>query len=191
MQEIWKNIEGYEGLYLISNFGRIKSLNRYKRCGNTLKLYNDIILKQGKVDGYKTIQLCKDGIAKSFRVHRLVAEAFIPNPQNKSQVNHKDGDRTNNYVENLEWCTPKENIIHSYKKLERKANTPWKNKFGKDNPNSKEVYKIDKNTNKIIEKFYGINEANRKTNIARSSIYKVCNNKQKTAGGYIWKFADK
>ena len=151
-------------------------MNRYKRCGNTLKLYNDIILKQGKVDGYKTIQLCKDGIAKSFRVHRLVAEAFIPNPQNKSQVNHKDGDRTNNYVENLEWCDRIYNANFGTG-VERCA----KQKF-------KPVAMIELETNKVLKTFISQKEASKIMKISNKNISSVCRGKRNEAGGYKWKF---
>lgn len=190
MEEIWKDIKGYEGKYQVSNLGRVKSLKRYKRYGNTIKLYEDIILKQGKVYNYSIVNLCKNKTIKNFRVHRLVAQAFIPNPQNKQQVNHIDGNRQNNNVKNLEWCTSKENITHSYKKLNRQPNKPWLNKFGKENPNSKIVYQINKSTNDIISVFYGISEAYRKTGVNRASIYRVCNKKAKTAGGFIWRYKE-
>ena len=109
MQEIWKDITGYEGLYQVSNFGRIRSLDRVSTSGRHLK---------GKImkpvaNPYMRIALCKDGNKISFIVHRLVAEAFIPNPNNYTCINHKDEDKTNNNVDNLEWCTYKYNNIYS------------------------------------------------------------------------------
>ena len=100
MFEEWRDIEGYEGLYSISNFGRVKSLNYY----NTGK---EKLLKQGKTGrdkDYYSVALSKNGKLKSYLVHRLVAITFIPNPDNLPQVNHKDEDKSNNCVENLEWC---------------------------------------------------------------------------------------
>lgn len=115
MKELWKDIKGYEGCYQVSNLGRIKSLDRmtnnqygeYFMKGRILK--NSII----KDKGYCRVSLNNGNGKISKRVHRLVAEAFIPNPENKLEVNHKDGNKLNNCVSNLEWCTNKENIEHS------------------------------------------------------------------------------
>lgn len=100
MNEIWKDIDGYEGLYQVSNLGRVKSSK------------HDIILKTYSNRGYHQVQLSKNNIKSNKTIHRLVAQAFIPNPDNKPQVNHIDEDKTNNKVSNLEWVTAKENSNH-------------------------------------------------------------------------------
>lgn len=109
--EIWKNVLGYEGLYQVSNLGRVKSLCRKTRSGNIS--YKVRILKAGLTDGYERVVLTKYGLRNTKKVHRLVAQAFIPNPENKPQVNHIDFNRSNNIVTNLEWSTQLENNRHS------------------------------------------------------------------------------
>lgn len=112
--EIWKDIEGYEGLYQVSNLGRVKALKRkIKKSDGSTQIYRERILKYDKSISYLRIKLCKNGIETKYLIHRLVAETFIDNPDNKPQVNHIDGIKTNNCVQNLEWCTAKENVIHS------------------------------------------------------------------------------
>lgn len=100
--EIWKPVAGYEGVYEVSNFGNVKNVATNKE--------RKLLLNK---DGYVEIVLCKDNVRKAVRVHRLVAEAFVPNPDNKPEVNHKDFDKANNHPENLEWATRKENVNHS------------------------------------------------------------------------------
>jgi hypothetical protein len=113
MEEIWKDILGYEGIYQISSHGRLKSLARVDCKGQKRK--ERIISLANDVDGYKICTLSKDRVNKNVRIHRLVAQAFIENPHNLPQVNHIDSVRHNNFVENLEWCTSKQNTEHSVK----------------------------------------------------------------------------
>ena len=111
--EIWKPILGYEGLYEISNKARVKSLSRIVSCRNKFEsLLPEKLLKQGYTKGYFQVCLAKDSVNKIFKIHRLVAIAFLPNPENKYTVNHKDLNPGNNLVENLEWNTNLENIHH-------------------------------------------------------------------------------
>ncbi len=107
--EIWKDISGYEGIYKISNKGNIKSLSRFH-------VPKDRILTGFKSNnGYVCIELSKEGFSSRFYVHRIMAIAFLPNPYNKPNINHKDGVRNNNNLDNIEWCTQKENIQHAHR----------------------------------------------------------------------------
>ena len=116
--EVWKDVEGYEGLYQISNFGNVKSLARivHSEKRSDYKIKEKILKQSDTTTGYKKVELHKGNEKrKSFKVHRLVAQAFIPNPENKLEVNHIDGNKHNNNVNNLEWVTSSENKIHAFK----------------------------------------------------------------------------
>lgn len=141
--EVWKDINGYEGLYQVSNLGNVKSL----KYGKERILKPDV-----SKFGYLFVDLCKNNICKSFRVHRLVAIVFIPNLENKEQVNHINGIKTDNMVQNLEWVTAKENIQHAYdnglkyaQKGEKHINSKLTNEqvlsIKKDNRTQKEIAK--------------------------------------------------
>jgi hypothetical protein len=109
--EVWKEIEGFEGLYEVSTEGRVRGIDRYVKSSNGgLNLWKGKELKQCLRNGYKAVHLCKDGKHKSYYVHRLVAIAFIDNPDNLPQINHKNENRTDNRIENLEWCSAFYNI---------------------------------------------------------------------------------
>lgn len=112
--EIWKNIDGYEDSYMISNYGRVKSLERIVICkDHSAKKYKEKIMKERYHNGYAIINLWKNGQMKRYYIHRLVAAHFVENPKEYNIVNHIDGNKTNNYYENLEWCTAKHNIQHA------------------------------------------------------------------------------
>ncbi len=117
MKEIWKDIPDYIGIYQVSNLGQVKSLDRTITKGNnfTQKCKGKILSKWINGRGYANTVLWKDGTQKTFRIHRLVCIMFLENPLDKEQVNHKDGNKLNNCVDNLEWCTNLENIRHAYK----------------------------------------------------------------------------
>ena len=161
-QEIWKDIVGYEGLYKVSNLGRVKSLRLNKIMGTGNKRYTHLILVKNKVK-------------KTYDVHRLVAQAFIPNPLNKEQVNHIDGNKQNNCVDNLEWTTIKENMKHAYKNNLYKYHKRIKIK----------VCQIK--NNRIIKTYDSISQASNETKINATSIGYCLKGKYNKAGGYIWK----
>lgn len=114
MEEMWKDVEGYEGLYQVSNYGRVKNLERKIPYRFGLRTIPERILKNCENEyGYLYVRLCKETNSKKYKIHRLVANAFIENPDNKKCVNHKDGNKKNNCVDNLEWVTHSENMQHA------------------------------------------------------------------------------
>ncbi|CDD75562.1 prophage LambdaSa2 HNH endonuclease family protein [Cryptobacterium sp. CAG:338] len=119
----WAPVSGYEGIYEISDDGRIRSLDRWHtgKDGRRVPYKGRMIAPGIGVNGYKVVSLWKNGKGKSVYIHRLVAETFIKNPENKKTVNHKDGNRTNNNVSNLEWATYSENNLHEYRVLGKKG----------------------------------------------------------------------
>jgi hypothetical protein len=128
MEEIWKDIEGYEGLYQISNQGRIRSLERsvYHPITKIQKI-PEKILKPDLRKGYLAVSLCINGFKKSFLIHRIVAKHFVLNHFNKPEVNHLDGNKSNNYYLNLEWATSSENQIHAVKTFLQKSGSKHSN----------------------------------------------------------------
>lgn len=175
MQEIWKDIKGYEGLYQVSNFGKIKSLA--KQVGFCFR--SEKILKNN-IDtyGYEYVILSKANKTKPFLVHRIVASHFIENVNNKEEVNHIDGNKKNNIVTNLEWCTSTENKKHAI------SNNLFKPKFNKSY-NAIEQYDKEGNLIKIWEKASLIQK---KLQFSSGRIHNCCKGKHKTAYGFIWKY---
>jgi hypothetical protein len=155
MIEEWRKVKEYDDLYLVSNTGKIK------RNGKILKEHKD-------TNGYRSIALSKKGIVKHYRIHRLVAQQFLPNRGNKPQINHKDGNPQNNYADNLEWVTSQENIKHSFGVLEREPTRAMLNKFGDQHNRSKSFFLISPEG---IKKRYGsMLEAKRILGVDNSSI---------------------
>lgn len=187
--EIWKDIEGFEGLYQVSSFGRVKSLRYWgSDRAQILKLTDD-------KNGYKILGIWKNRKRYSKKVHRLVAEAFIPNPHNFPQVNHKDENPANNHVENLEWCTCKYNINYGSHNLKNAlAQTGKKHtaehilKIRKNAPASKPVFMIDAKSMEILAEFPSASEAARQIGGTATNVSFACRNQKSKYKGYFWRY---
>lgn len=190
--EIWKPVVGYEGLYEVSNLGNVRSLN-YRRT-NTIKTLSLSLSK----DGYIKVHLWKNCKGKVLAVHRLVAEAFVPNPDNKPEIDHINTDKTNNTVwlnedgsvnyekTNLRWVTKKENMNNplTIKDL---------SKIRIGNENAKSIYRAIlqyTKDGKLIKEWASMNSAARELKINKTGIYSCCNGKNrcKSYGGYVWRY---
>ena len=187
MQEIWKDVIGYEGLYEVSSFGNFRKL-----CDNgSFKM-----LKPTSNNwGYYTIGLWKNKKVRQFRISRLVAEAFISNPENKPYVDHIDTDKSNNRVDNLRWVTPSENSNNNLSKLhmlegwnneKRRLNQRLIN-LGSKHPRARAVCQLDENGN-IIRTFVTSVEAAQYVGCKHGNITKCCKGERLRAGGFKWKY---
>lgn len=174
MKEIWKDIVGYEGLYQVSNMGRVKSL------GNDGARKEKILKPITNGQGYLLVCLCKDGKTKNFRIHRLVALHFIPNPNNLPTVNHLDEDKNNNCVTNLEWCSSEYN--HNYGTRNQRVSEKMTN--GKL---SIPIVQLDPSSNKVLNVYPSTMEAER-NGFYHSSIAKCIKGRYKTHRGYKWQY---
>ena len=175
MTEIWKPIKGYEGRYEVSNLGNVRSLN-WRKSGLAKKL-------TPAIDRYGYLQVWlynHKGERNFLKVHRLVAETFIPNPGNKPQVNHKDEIKTNNRVENLEWMTSKENCNYGTRN-ERAGKASGKTR-------SKQVIQYTKDC-ELVKVWSSTYEVERQLGFAHNSISLVARGIRKTCGGFVWKYA--
>ena len=174
MTEIWLPIEGYENLYEVSNLGRVRRLASVvtSKAGVTRKFSGKILKPVTHRDGYLRVNLCKNGKIKTFRVHRLVASAFIPNPKGLPAVNHKDECKTNNAVSNLEWCT-----------------TEYNNNYGTHNERNIKLRKIIRCV-ELDKTFPSILAASKELNLQSGNISHVLTGRRKSAGGYHFEFAE-
>jgi hypothetical protein len=172
--------------YFATDDGNIYSriVNKYNNNKGRIKKLVASLSKSG----YLHLSLCKNNKSYNARVNRVIAETFIPNPENKPQVNHKNGIKTDNRVENLEWVTQSENMIHAHRVI-KTARSPcfWKGKFNEQHPNSKPV--VQKKDGIFINRFYSAADASRKTGILRTKITQCCRHQRKTAGNYTWEYA--
>lgn len=172
MEKIIKDFPNYK----VTSTGKILSCYDVREVSTEWKELKQIY---DKSCGYMIVTLCHQGVRKNKRVHRLMMEAFVPNPENKAYVNHKDGNKLNNTLANLEWATPKENALHA-------VNTGLCDSAIEASKEAVLMYEKDKIT--FIKEFSSMHEAMRKTGIAYQNISKVCRGLRHTAGGYHWKY---
>ena len=171
---MWKSIQGYEGYYEVSDNGDVRSVDRYvKNHGDFVRKLNGKMMKQTIANnGYYVVNLRKNRTSNVVCVHRLVAEAFIENPEHKDTVNHIDGNKLNNNVENLEWATYSENNVHA---ITTKLRSPRGNR----------IFQYDKMGNLVAE-YPSACEASRVTGIGREVISACLNHYVQSAGGFVW-----
>lgn len=186
--EEWKDIVGYDGMYEVSNLWRVKSFKNWRWWVWKGRILCNIAHSQW----YLRVFLHKNSTVRRFTIHRLVALAFINNPENKPQVNHKNWIKDDNRAENLEWCTASENMHHAFSAgLCRDnvcyTNNPSKWRFWKDHFNSKPVLQFTKNW-EFIKTWWGVREAGRKLWIFQTSISACCLGKSITAGWFKWSY---
>lgn len=183
-QEIWKDIQGYEGFYQVSNLGNVKSLDRYVMHSDGGQHFcKGKILSKGYERGYWNVNLWVDNLGHTFKVHRLVANAFIPNPLNLPHINHKDEDKANSCMDNLEWCTAKYN--HNYNGLPKRIaeKIDYKEVAKK---NSKKVYQYDKKFN--ILNFFNSAKQCEEFGYNSKCVTACCRFEKRTYKGYIWSY---
>lgn len=183
MTETWKDIEDYCGCYQVSNLGRIKSLDRLIWNGvKYIQILGRIKKTKTDVKGYEVVVLSKNGREKVVKVHRLVATAFIPNDMKLPQVNHRDGNKRNNCVDNLEWCTNKENSDHAIRTGLANYETWMKSR-------QKKVAMLG-SQGEVLQVFDSITDAAKSVGVNRGTghISDVCNNKRMSAHGHKWSY---
>lgn len=183
MNEIWKDIAGYEGMYQVSNTGRVRSVYRRVKVSNGTRVAEGVMLRTEQISGgYVRVMLVNAmGVRKRHMVHRLVANAFIPNPQNKPEVNHKNSITNSNSADNLEWVTRSENHKYAFKYGNRIKMT------GRNHPQSKAVC-LKNDDGLIICKFESISDASRATGQTIRFISKICKNEIKREYGLNFYF---
>lgn len=180
--EIWKDIKGYEGLYQASNLGNIKSLKRehyIPTINKKIWILKEKILKQGLgKDGYKYVVLTKNNFRKTYKVHKLVMLTFSKTQKRRTFINHLDGNKQNNDISNLEWCTNSENIRHAYN-----------NNLIDITKKCKKINQYDLEGN-FIKQWNSMKEAGEKLNICRQNISMCCRGLRKKTNNYVWRYAN-
>ena len=192
MKEIWKDIVGYEGLYQISNYGRIKSLKRelkqFDGTGYSIHPYKERILSQTQhKQGYLMVGLCKNCKSHLYQVHRLVGKAFIPNPNNLPEINHKFGNKSDNRVKSLEWCTR----LHNQREAEKLGliHSPMRI-AGEGHPSNKKILRLN-NQDKVIKEYYSITSAGKDIGISMKHIsYCIRYNRPDKITHSFWKYKE-
>ncbi len=174
MEEEWRDVKGYEGYYQVSNKGRVKRLKTIGKGGRT---YRERILIPVYNTRYLNVSLCKNGIIKQHRVHRLVCAAFIENPHNYPCINHKDENRLNNNADNLEWCTYKYNNSYGTVVVRRAKSR------------SRAVIQMDLRGRRI-KKWDSLKDASEYFGVKYSNIISACRGRQLTSAGYKWRYAE-
>lgn len=185
--ETWRDVIGYEGLYIVNNMGEVRCLPKIVgfSAGYIQKART---MKQRLIKGYPSINVCKNGIKKVLKIHRIVSMAFIPNHENKNQINHINGDKTDNRVENLEWCTGSENSLHKFRVL-KVAHPKWgRGRSGKKNGRAKPVIQLSM-SGEFIKEWDSANLANKSFGENKGSIYACCRGNTTKAYGFKWKYA--
>lgn len=188
MIEVWKAVKSYEGLYEISNIGRCRSRDLIiaKPGKKPFVKYGKVLALRYDRKGYVRYQLHKNGKRKDMYAHRLVAQAFIPNPNNYPVINHKDECVTNNHYTNLEWCTVKYNSNYGNAQKKKAASIDYALNAIKQ---GKKVHQYQ--DGKLLKTWNNLADAARALKVERSSIRRVCQGKRKRAGGYEWEYVDR
>ena len=193
--EIWKPVVGYEGLYEVSDLGRIKSVLKILKSGNRMRKYKErIITPQHTKDGYLYVHLYKEGKCKRLLVHRVVMLAFVPNTENKPQIDHINTQKDDNRLENLRWATPKENANNALTvEYMKTAHSPDCYKRGQETRREKHghnapirIYQYSKD-GLLVADYSSLSEAERILGIPRKNISRAMNDHTLSAGGYMWR----